>query len=222
MARTKDYQHFCPAARTLEVIGEKWSLLIVRDLLRGPQRYTDLMRCLRNITPKWLTLRLRDLEEAGVVASDRQEGRREVWYRLTDKGRELAPVLKTLAAWGMKHAIRPPLPGEAVQPEHVIPVLTSFLNNQESSPSEPVTWIFRFVGSETYTIRFDGERWLHEIGEQDAEILVETTPEALASLITAGPEESRTLVDRLNIEGEVVRVENFVAKFGVVATHPGK
>ena len=100
MARTKDYQHFCPAARTLEVIGEKWSLLIVRDLLRGPQRYTDLMRCLRNITPKWLTLRLRDLEEAGVVASDRQEGRREVWYRLTDKGRELAPVLKTLAAWG--------------------------------------------------------------------------------------------------------------------------
>ena len=69
--------------------------------------------------------------------------------------------------------------------------------------------------------RFDGERRLHEIGEQDAEILVETTPEALASLITAGPEESRTLVDRLNIEGEVVRVENFAAKFGVVATHPG-
>ena len=131
-------------------------------------------------------------------------------------------VLKTLASWGMKHAIRPPLPGEAVQPEHVIPVLISFLNNQESSPSEPVTWIFRFVGSEAYTIRFDGERWLHEIGEQDAEIHVETTPEALASLITAEPEESRTLVDRLNIEGEVVRVEEFVATVGVMATHPGK
>jgi len=222
MARTKDYQHFCAAARTLEVIGEKWSLLIVRDLLRGPQRYTDLLRCLRNITPKWLTLRLRDLEEAGVVASDRQEGRREVWYRLTDKGRELAPVLKTLAAWGVKNAMRPPLPGEAVQPEHVIPVLTAFLNNQESKPSERVAWIFRFVASETYTIRFDGELWVHKLGKEQADICVETTPEDMARLITAGPEESRTLIDRLNIEGETARVDEFFAAFGVVATHAGK
>ena len=46
MARTKDYQHFCAAARSLEVVGEKWSLLIVRDLLGGPQRFTDLLRYL--------------------------------------------------------------------------------------------------------------------------------------------------------------------------------
>ena len=219
MARTKDYQHFCPAARTLEVIGEKWSLLIVRDLLRGPQRYTDLLRCLRNVTPKWLTLRLRSLEMAGVVERDRQEGRREVWYRLTTKGCELAPVLKALASWGMKHAMRPPLPGEAVEPEHVIHVLTSFLNSHELRSSGRVAWLIQITGGETYAIRFEDEQWTYKKGEEEADVLVETTPDDLARLITAGPEEYRAVAGRLKIEGEAARVEEFVAAFGAVASH---
>ena len=116
MAKTKNYQHYCPLARTLEVIGEKWSLLVVRDLLRGPQRFTDLMRYMGGITPKWLTQRLRDLEEAGIVERDSAPGRREVWYRLTDKGRDLAPVVASLAVWGLDHAMRRPLPAEVVHP----------------------------------------------------------------------------------------------------------
>src|SRR6266540_1580464 len=108
MAKTKTYAHFCPVARTLEVIGEKWSLLIVRDLLRGPQRFTDLLRYLGGITPKWLTLRLRELEAAGIVEADRVSGRREVWYRLTSKGNDLAPVVQALAVWGIDHTARPP------------------------------------------------------------------------------------------------------------------
>ena len=87
MARTKDYKHFCAAARSLEVIGEKWTLLIVRDLLRGPQRFSDLLRYLGPITPKWLSARLREMKEAGIVERDAQEGRREVWYGLTEVGR---------------------------------------------------------------------------------------------------------------------------------------
>ena len=101
---TTTYGHFCPVARALEKIGDKWSLLIVRDLLRKPQRFTDLKEYLTHITPKWLTLRLRELEEAGIVQRDRQPGRREVWYRLTPAGRDLAPVMESLAAWGIRHA----------------------------------------------------------------------------------------------------------------------
>src|SRR5581483_10166021 len=104
MAKTREYQHYCPVARSLEVIGEKWSLLIVRDLLRGPQRFTDLLRYLGGITPKWLTQRLRDLEAAGIVERDHAEGRREVWYRLTAAGEELRPVIESLAIWGIEHA----------------------------------------------------------------------------------------------------------------------
>src|SRR5437667_8853153 len=89
------YQHFCPAARALEVIGEKWSLLIVRDLLAGPRRFNDLGRTLTAITPKWLSLRLREMEEAGIVAREATHPR-EVWYRLTPKGQALAPVVEEL------------------------------------------------------------------------------------------------------------------------------
>jgi DNA-binding HxlR family transcriptional regulator len=100
MARTRTYNHFCPVARSLEVIGEKWSLLIVRDLLRGPQRFTDLLRGLNNITPKWLTLRLRELESAGIVERDQEPGRKEVRYRLTEKGAQLGPIA-ALNVWGV-------------------------------------------------------------------------------------------------------------------------
>src|SRR5688572_20706163 len=101
MARTKTYEHFCPVARSLEVIGEKWSLLIVRDLLRGPRRFSDLHESLGKITAKWLTLRLRELEAAGIVVRESEPGRREVWYRLTPAGEELAPVVGALNSWGV-------------------------------------------------------------------------------------------------------------------------
>ena len=75
MGRAKiGYQHFCPAARALELIGEKWSLLIVRDLLAGPRRFGDLRRSVMAITPKWLSARLRALEEDGIV--EREAGSR--------------------------------------------------------------------------------------------------------------------------------------------------
>src|SRR5262249_46786897 len=66
------YRHFCMMARALEVVGEHWSLLIVRDLLLGPQRFTDLARSLQEITPTRLTNRLRQLEAAGVVTREPQ------------------------------------------------------------------------------------------------------------------------------------------------------
>jgi DNA-binding HxlR family transcriptional regulator len=93
------YHHFCPAARALETIGERWSLLIVRDLLAGPRRFSDLRRSLAAITPKWLSARLRALESDGIVTRE-VTGEREVWYRLTPKGQALEPVFDALARLG--------------------------------------------------------------------------------------------------------------------------
>ena len=140
MARTRTYHHFCPVARSLEVIGEKWSLLIVRDLLRGPQRFTDLLRYLGGITPKWLTLRLRDLEQAGIVERDHTAGRREVWYRLTEKGQELAPVVTALALWGLDHALRQPLTGETVHPERAMQTTVLYRNKRRIRLPAPAAW----------------------------------------------------------------------------------
>ena len=148
---------------------------------------------------------------------DSLEGRRGVWYSLTGKGRELAPVLQELATWGTKHAIRPPLHDEAVLPAQVIYALVYFLNKAPITRTEPAVWVFRFPGGLAFTLRFDGKRWVSNQGEVESDVIVETMPEALAALLAAGPEESGALADRLDIDGEPARVEELMAAFGANA-----
>jgi DNA-binding HxlR family transcriptional regulator len=92
-----------PVARSLEVVGDRWTLLVVRELLLGGRRWAELERALPGIPSNLLAERLRLLEDEGVLARG-AEGRT---YRLTDKGRDLAPVLASLAAWGMRHCGAP-------------------------------------------------------------------------------------------------------------------
>lgn len=159
MARNvRTYDHFCVLARTLELVGERWSLLVVRDLISGPKRFTDLMDRLGGITPKTLTQRLRQLDEAGVVEADRAPGRREVRYRLTPAGTELGPAIAALAWWGWRHAFRPPQGDEPFHPEHMLMLLPVVLN-QRSTDRAPARWHLRFVDDGEYTLASDGERW---------------------------------------------------------------
>src|ERR671937_2430942 len=137
---TTSYGHFCLAARTLDTVGDRWSLLIVRDLLGGPGRFSDLRRLLTTVTPKWLTIRLRQLESEGIVKRRQEPGRREVWYELTEKGRDLAPVLEALVAWGLKYERHALGPGEAAHAEHLIPGLEIALNELAPKPSRPLIW----------------------------------------------------------------------------------
>src|SRR5216110_2468863 len=95
-------------AKALEHVGDRWALLVVRDLMTGPKRFTDLMDRLAGITPKTLTRRLRDLEAYDLVEVERQAGRREVWYRLSPAGEELQPALDELLLWGMHNVAEPP------------------------------------------------------------------------------------------------------------------
>jgi DNA-binding HxlR family transcriptional regulator len=96
------YGQTCPVARALDVIGEKWSLLILRDLFRkGPLRFQDFEEGLPGLAPNTLSARLKTLEAQGVIASrlyERHPPRYE--YLLTDKGKALSPVLRALRAWG--------------------------------------------------------------------------------------------------------------------------
>src|ERR1700722_5418704 len=130
----RTYDHFCLTARALEQVGDRWSLLVIRDLLTGAKRFTDLMDRLGGITPKTLSQRLRDLEGAGIVAADRQPGRREVWYRLTPAGADLRPVLDGLSWWGIRHAWRKPLPGESLHAEHLLRSATQAMEHAADDP----------------------------------------------------------------------------------------
>jgi DNA-binding HxlR family transcriptional regulator len=104
MPGLRSYGDPCGIARALDLIGERWALLIVRELLFGPKRFTDLRDHLHGASPNVLSQRLRQLEEGGVVRR-RREG--AAAYELTDWGRELHPILVKLGLWGARSAARP-------------------------------------------------------------------------------------------------------------------
>jgi DNA-binding HxlR family transcriptional regulator len=98
-------QEDCPVARALDAIGEKWSLLVVRDLLRkGPLRFQELERGLPGVAPNTLSARLKSLEAQGVIGTRLYEAHPPRYeYFLTDKGKALGPVLKALHGWGERY-----------------------------------------------------------------------------------------------------------------------
>jgi DNA-binding HxlR family transcriptional regulator len=98
------YGQFCPIAKSAEIIGDPWSILIVRELLLGSTRFNALQRGLPRISPTVLNTRLKELEERGVLVKRRLDGQRGHAYHLTAAGRELAAVVEALAVWGMRWA----------------------------------------------------------------------------------------------------------------------
>ncbi len=107
-AKRKTYRQFCGIAQALDKVGERWTLLILRDLLLGPRRYGDLLETLQGITTNLLALRLKDLEAAGIIVRRPQPApARGEAYELTPVGRELEPVLLALGKWGWRFMSQP-------------------------------------------------------------------------------------------------------------------
>jgi DNA-binding HxlR family transcriptional regulator len=98
-------QKGCPVARTLDVIGERWTILLLRDLfLHGPRRFQDFQESLAGVAPNTLSARLKELETQGLVArSLYSEHPPRLEYHLTEKGKSLGPVLKAIREWGRRH-----------------------------------------------------------------------------------------------------------------------
>ena len=106
MQRTYKTQEACPVARSLDVIGDRWTLLVLRDLVLGRGKFKDLLESLQGISPNLLAQRIKLLEEQGIVErvfySDHPP---RAEYCLTDKGKELIPVLRAIAEWGYKYEL---------------------------------------------------------------------------------------------------------------------
>jgi DNA-binding HxlR family transcriptional regulator len=162
----KSYEQYCAVARTLDVVGERWTLLIVRDLLMGPKRYTDLREGLPGIATDILTARLRTLEEAGFVR--RRELPRPApatVYELTERGRELRHAVLALGHVGLAK-LGGPEPGEDVRGERlVVGLRVSFRRGEFADLTE------------TYELVIDGEPFTVEVSDG----VVETRPGMAAS-----------------------------------------
>src|SRR5215831_12190187 len=106
MSRT--YEQYCPVARALEIVGERWTMLVARELMLGPRRFTDLMEGLPGISPNVLATRLKDLESAGLVSKRTlPPPAASAVYELTEHAVGLARVLAAMADWGMTMLGRP-------------------------------------------------------------------------------------------------------------------
>ncbi|AET68183.1 putative transcriptional regulator [Desulfosporosinus orientis DSM 765] len=209
----RKYNHYCPVAFSLEVMGGKWSLTIIRDLLTKPQRFSDLLKYSANITPKGLTEALRELEAAGIIERE-DSGHREVWYRLTEAGEDLRPVVEAMKEWGLKHAMRPPLPGEVVHPDLAMGFLTDSLNKKARMLPQPATWLMSFTHGGTYVLSFDGCRWTTRSGEADnPDVKVLVSPELWATFLAVKRSERDKYIHYLQLIGTPERIEEFMQTF---------
>ena len=197
-------------AKALERVGDRWTLLVVRDLISGPKRFTDLMDRMAGITPKTLTRRLRDLEADGLVEVDREAGRREVWYRLTPAGANLQPALEELLLWGLRNLAEPPRPDEPVHPEHVLRALQLQLQ-REGVDAGSVRWTVHVPGTGNYRLIGDRDRWdlrSDEGRETTADVTITATRSALARFLTTPPPRDRH-AEGIAITGKASAIRTF-------------
>jgi len=100
---TKGYGQYCPLAKAAEVVAERWTPLVIRELIAGSHHFNDLRKGVPRMSPSLLSKRLTELEGAGVLRRTPAEGRKGFEYHLTQAGMELAPILEALGRWGQKY-----------------------------------------------------------------------------------------------------------------------
>lgn len=150
----RDYGQYCGVTRALELVGERWALLIVRDLLVGPRRYGELAAGLPRIPSNILATRLKELQAAGLIR--RVPHSRVVVYELTGYGRELEPVVLALGAWGFK-AMGEPRPEQVITPDSMTMALRTAFRPDVAAGLPATSYGTRF-GPAELLVRVDGPR----------------------------------------------------------------
>ncbi|MBO3086616.1 winged helix-turn-helix transcriptional regulator [Cellulomonas fengjieae] len=148
----RDYGQYCGITQALELVGERWSLLIVRDLLVGPRRYGELAAGLPRIPSNILAARLKELQEAGVIR--RAPRSRVIVYELTPYGRELEPVVLALGAWGFK-ALGEPRDEQIITPAAMTMTLRTAFRPEVAADLPPTSYAAH-VGGDGLVIQVDG------------------------------------------------------------------
>ena len=179
---TRAYGQYCGFARALEVVGERWALLIVRDLLVGPKRFTDLHRGLSGIPTNVLTARLKELERGGVVRRRLlPRPAAAIIYELTPYGMELEDVVCRLGRWGAK-SLGDPRTEEVITADSLIMAMRSTFR-PEAAKKTRVGYEFRF-GDIVIHVRIDGPKIEAGSGPlPGADLVVEAGP-AIKDLLT--------------------------------------
>ncbi len=183
MASKRSYGDACRFAHALDVVGERWALLVVRELLLGPKRFTDLRQGLPRASSNILSERLRDLEAGGVVRHRRLPPPAATSvYELTEWGRELEPIVTRLGTWGA----RSPFPPEqmVIGPDSIVLAFRS-LFDPEAAGDLTATYELRLGESDVFRVEVSGgEVKLGRGAAEGPDGAIATDPGTLAALLT--------------------------------------
>ena len=168
----KRFDQYCPVAHALSLVGERWALLIVRELLHGPKRYTDLAAGLPGIGTNILAARLRDLETAGVVHKRKlPPPAASTVYELTEYGAELEEVFYPLARWGAR-SLGPPGPDDDLYPEWGVNAFPA-LFCADAARGLTETYVFRIDG-DVFSLQLENGQMHASVGAvEEADLDVE-------------------------------------------------
>jgi DNA-binding HxlR family transcriptional regulator len=184
MAR-RTYHQFCSLARSLDIVGERWTLLVVRELMAGPKRYVDLSDALDGIGSSLLAGRLRQLEEDDIVRRRQlPPPAAALVYELTDTGAELAEALLPLMLWGARHRTQPPRPDESYRAEWALVFIAQLIDRAAIGAADFV-YEFRLADSSAYLRVHAGEVTVTAGPLDHADAVVRSDPETVAE-ISAG------------------------------------
>jgi DNA-binding HxlR family transcriptional regulator len=197
----RSYNQYCGIARALDLIGERWALLVIRELVLGPKRFTDLRRGLPGVATNVLSQRLRELEQDGIVT------RRQLpppaasnVYELTKYGQELVPIMLALGRWGAS-TLEARLPAQTLEPEWLAVALKAVYQPQAATGvSAEIRLDF---GGTQFTCRLDdGGLEVAPGATGTADLTIETDPETLIGFLSGAPvpvhaEGDRELLERL-------------------------
>lgn len=216
---TRGYGQHCGLAKALELVGGRWSLLIVRELLTGPKRYTELQHGLPGIPTNILSSRLRELEEAGLVERSLLMHSSSVVYGLTGYGRELEEAVVRLGVWGSKSLGRP-TPEVSFSLSALALALQGAFDPSKAAGRDLLLEI-RLGDEPPLLVKVSEGRVTYPSEPPSSPIVLETEPEVVSELL-AGSIDVRAAVasGRAKVDGSVREATRFFEVFRLPAREP--
>jgi DNA-binding HxlR family transcriptional regulator/putative sterol carrier protein len=206
----RSYDQWCAVARSLDIIGERWTLLIVRDLLLGAKRYKDLLDGLPGIGTNLLAQRLRELEAHGVIARTTLPAPANATvYGLTDKGMALEPVIFALGRWGFEYLGKPKVTDAMLPDPFFVSLRASF--DPSRDPNLEGRYAFRIGGRLFEVVIEDGELTTREGGATSPDVTFTTDAATLFTLRRREQTPARAIANgKVTVDGDPKALDRFV------------
>lgn len=218
MTTPRSYEDGCAAAHALDLIGERWALLVVRELLLGPKRFTDLRASLPGISSNVLTQRLGELERGAVLRKRKLGPPVSTWvYELTEWGKELESIILQLGQWGVRSGVFAPTC--SLSPTSLALSFKAMFQPQNAKGLN-ARYALQLGNEQLQVTVADGHIEIardpaHD-SEGEADVTIETTPSVLASVIYGDRDVTQaTESGELNVEGDQALASRFLTLFAL-------